>query len=69
LIGTREVLPFGAGIVKPGQVTLRILKPIPTAELNLKARGPITDRLREQILNELDTREPAEAQAVGSQRA
>jgi 1-acyl-sn-glycerol-3-phosphate acyltransferase len=53
LIGTREVLPFGAGIVKPGHVTLRILKPIPTAELNLKARGVLTDQIREMILNEL----------------
>jgi 1-acyl-sn-glycerol-3-phosphate acyltransferase len=69
LIGTREVLPFGAGLVKPGHVTLRILEPIPTGELNLKARGPITDRLREQILNELDAIEPAEPQPVGSQRA
>jgi 1-acyl-sn-glycerol-3-phosphate acyltransferase len=53
LIGTREVLPFGGGIVKPGHVTLRILKPIPTAELNLKARGVLTDQIRELIVNEL----------------
>jgi 1-acyl-sn-glycerol-3-phosphate acyltransferase len=58
LIGTREVLPFGGGIVKPGHVTLRILKPIPTSELNIKARGPVTDQLREQILNELEARQP-----------
>jgi 1-acyl-sn-glycerol-3-phosphate acyltransferase len=63
LIGTREVLPFGSGIVKSGQVTLRILRPIPTAELNLKARGAVTDQLREQILRELEVREP-EPQAV-----
>jgi 1-acyl-sn-glycerol-3-phosphate acyltransferase len=58
LLGTRDVLPFGAGIVKPGRVTLRILKPIPTTELNLKARGAVTDRIRELLLHELEAREP-----------
>ena len=68
LIGTREVLPFGGGIVKPGHVTLRILKPIPTTDLTLKARGPVTDQLREQILNELEMKEP-EPQSVSYQGA
>lgn len=53
LIGTREILPFGGGIVRSGEVTLRILKPIPTSELSLKARGTVTDQIRELILNEL----------------
>lgn len=57
LIGTREVLPFGGGVVLPGNVTLRILKPIETAGLTLKDRGVITDRIREQILSELEDRE------------
>ncbi len=58
LIGTREVLPFGAGIVLAGPVTLRILKPIPTAQLTLKDRGALTEQLRALILNELDAKKP-----------
>jgi len=53
MIGTREVLPYGGGIPKSGRVTLRILKPIPTANLTLKERGKLTDELRSVILNEL----------------
>ncbi len=60
LIGTREVLPFGAGIVRPGRVTLRLLKPVPTTGLNLKSRGVITDQIRELIADQLEApnREP-----------
>ena len=58
LIGTREVLPFGGGIVKPGHVTLRILKPISTKERSLKDRGVITEQIRELILRELEVSEP-----------
>ena len=50
IIGTREVLPYGAGIVKSGEVILRVLKPINTQDLTLKHRTEITDQLREQIL-------------------
>lgn len=50
LIGTREVLPFGAGVVRSGYVTLRLLKPIPTSELTLKDRGKLTEELRTVIL-------------------
>jgi 1-acyl-sn-glycerol-3-phosphate acyltransferase len=64
LIGTRDVLPFGSGIVKPGNVTLRILEPIATTELNLKARGRVTDQLRERILNELGPVSEPEPQPV-----
>ncbi len=42
LLGTREVLPYGGGVVEAGNVTLRILKPIETASMNLKERGAIT---------------------------
>lgn len=52
--GSREVLPYGGGIVKPGKVVLRILKPIETAGLTLKDRGALTDRLRTLILHELE---------------
>jgi 1-acyl-sn-glycerol-3-phosphate acyltransferase len=52
LIGTREVLPYGAGVVAPGNVTLRIFPPIETAGLRLKDRATITDQVRELILRE-----------------
>ena len=54
LIGTREVLPFGSGLVRPGTVTLRILKPIETQQLTLKDRGAVTAQLHTLILNELE---------------
>jgi 1-acyl-sn-glycerol-3-phosphate acyltransferase len=53
LIGTRKLLPYGAGVVQPGDVTLRILKPIETSQLSLKDRGSLTDRVRSLILEEL----------------
>jgi 1-acyl-sn-glycerol-3-phosphate acyltransferase len=53
LIGTREVLPFGSGVVLPGEVTLRILPPIDTAALTLKDRGRVTEEIRELILKQL----------------
>lgn len=54
MIGTREVLPFGSGLVRPGRVVLRVLKPISTVELALKDRTVLTERLRELIGNALD---------------
>lgn len=54
LIGTRQVLPYGGGIVKSGRVTLRILKPIETAGLTLKDRGRLTAQLRELISAEIE---------------
>ncbi len=54
VIGTREVLPFGSGLVQPGAVTLRILKPIETRQLTLKDRSVVTAQLHTLILNELE---------------
>jgi 1-acyl-sn-glycerol-3-phosphate acyltransferase len=54
MIGTREVLPYGGGLVKPGEVTLRVLKPIDTQTLTVKDRAKVTDQLRELILNQLE---------------
>lgn len=53
LLGTQVVLPYGAGVVEPGVVRLRLLKPIPTSGLTLKDRGSLTNRLREVIATEL----------------
>ncbi len=59
MIGTREILPLGGGIVLPGAVTLRVLPPIDTSRMTLKDRGPLTERLRELIRNELEPSESA----------
>jgi 1-acyl-sn-glycerol-3-phosphate acyltransferase len=54
IIGSREILPYGGGVVRSGDVLLRILAPIETAGLTLKDRGTLTARLRELIGRELD---------------
>lgn len=54
LLGTREVLPYGGGIVRSGEVTLRILPPIETAGLTLKDRGRVTEQIRQLISAELN---------------
>ncbi len=58
ILGTRTVLPYGSGVVKSGEVTLRILPPIETSNLTSKDRGPLTDRLRTLIANQLEITEP-----------
>lgn len=65
IIGTREILPLGSGVVLPGKVTLRILPPIDTSDMTLKERGTLTQRLRELIQNEL---EPANESAASRLR-
>jgi 1-acyl-sn-glycerol-3-phosphate acyltransferase len=50
LKGTREVLPFGSGIVKPGAVTMRIGDPISTAGAGPHDRVRLTGELRHQIV-------------------
>lgn len=59
MIGTREILPLGGGIVLPGAVTLRVLPPIDTSGMTLKERGPLTEKLRELIRTELEPSESA----------
>jgi 1-acyl-sn-glycerol-3-phosphate acyltransferase len=49
LIGTREVLPFGSGRIRPGRVTLRIGDPIDTSGLTLRDRTAVMERIRAQI--------------------
>jgi 1-acyl-sn-glycerol-3-phosphate acyltransferase len=55
IVGTREVLPFGSGRLRPGRVTLRIGDMIETSSLTLRDRGPVTERVREQIVAMLTT--------------
>lgn len=57
LIGTSNALPYGSGVAKSAEVTLKILRPIDTASLSLKARGEVTEEIRQLIANELH--EPA----------
>ncbi len=44
--GTRELLPWGSGVVLSGDVRLRILEPIETKHLSLKDRTALTERVR-----------------------
>ncbi len=48
--GTRQVLPMGSAVVRPGQVLLRIGEPIPTAGLPLQDRHRLTAEVRERIV-------------------
>jgi len=61
MLGTRQVLPYGSGVVLPGSVTLKILPPIETAQMTLKNRGALTNQVRELILSQL---EPARESAA-----
>jgi 1-acyl-sn-glycerol-3-phosphate acyltransferase len=51
--GTRELLPWGSGVVLSGNVSVRILKPIETRDLSLKDRGMLTEQVRSAIAQEL----------------
>ena len=57
MIGTRDVLPYGGGVVESGTVTLRVLQSIQTANMALKDRGELTERVRDLIASELDVAE------------
>ena len=51
--GTRELLPWGSGVVRSGNVSLRILKPIETRDLSMKDRAMLTEKVRSVIAQEL----------------
>ncbi len=53
MIGTRQVLPYGGGVVRSGSVTLRVLDPIATDRMSLKQRGALTEQVRHLIEQEL----------------
>lgn len=50
LMGTREVLPFGSGRIRPGRVTLCIGDPIETRGLTLRDRAALVERVRGDIV-------------------
>jgi 1-acyl-sn-glycerol-3-phosphate acyltransferase len=54
LMGGNHVLPYGAGIVKPGKIVMRVLEPIETSGLSLKDRGQLTARVRGLLAEQLD---------------
>ncbi|MGI8958700.1 MAG: lysophospholipid acyltransferase family protein [Bryobacteraceae bacterium] len=54
IAGTRELLPWGSGTALSGNVSLRVLKPIETADLSLKDRATLTQRVRTLIAHELE---------------
>ena len=53
LIGTREVLPFGSGRLRPGEVTVKVGYPIDTGKLTLRDRSNVTEEIRAQIVSML----------------
>jgi len=54
LIGTREVLPFGSGHVRPGKVTMRIGEPLSTDQAKMHDRMRLTEELRHRIVSLLE---------------
>jgi 1-acyl-sn-glycerol-3-phosphate acyltransferase len=58
LLGGSRVLPYGGGVVKSGKIVMRILPPIETAGLSPKDRGTLTKRVRDLLLEHLDSSNP-----------
>jgi len=53
LIGTRAVVPINSGIVKSGNVRVRVGEPIETENLTMKDRERVTEEVRQQIVSML----------------
>jgi 1-acyl-sn-glycerol-3-phosphate acyltransferase len=60
ILGSREVLPRGRLLVRPGTVTVRFGEPIPTAGLTLRDKEALAGRVRAALLG-LGCRERADA--------
>jgi 1-acyl-sn-glycerol-3-phosphate acyltransferase len=56
LVGTAEVLPFGSGKIRGGNVVLKLGEPIDTSNMQLKERHAVTAKIREQIVEMLGDR-------------
>ncbi|HLG97381.1 MAG TPA: lysophospholipid acyltransferase family protein [Bryobacteraceae bacterium] len=54
LKGTREVLPFGSGHIRPGTVVMRIGDPIPTDQSTDRDRARLTAELRTRVVGLLE---------------
>ncbi len=54
LIGMRNILPMGSGIVNGGEVVLRVGEPVPTIDLSLQDRTRLSGELRDAIARLLD---------------
>ena len=65
LVGTREILPYGSGRIRPGRVRLRIGDPIETSNLTLRDRAAVMERIHKQIVEMLGAPGPGTAQAAG----
>jgi len=57
--GSREVMPRGSALIYPGDVSIEIDQPIPTAGLTPEDREALVDRVRARIVTMLDEPDPA----------
>jgi len=64
LIGTRDILPFGSGHLRPGEVTVKVGYAIDTSKLTLRDRTTVTAGIRAQIVSMLGL--PADATAAAA---
>jgi 1-acyl-sn-glycerol-3-phosphate acyltransferase len=55
LIGTREVLPMGSGLLRRGNVILRVGDPIATTGMTIRDRVALSEAAREQVAAMLNT--------------
>ncbi|MFQ5719207.1 MAG: lysophospholipid acyltransferase family protein [Acidobacteriota bacterium] len=66
--GSRQVLPHGALLARPGTVHVSILDPVPTAEMTYEDRDDLRDRVSSSLISALEEtrsgRRPHGADAV-----
>jgi 1-acyl-sn-glycerol-3-phosphate acyltransferase len=61
IVGMRELLPMGSGIIRSGSVPLRIGDPIATAGMQLSDRGELNQRIYDEISRMLEKPQPSAA--------
>jgi 1-acyl-sn-glycerol-3-phosphate acyltransferase len=49
IVGSRETLPMGRWLIKPGSIDLRIGDPIPTAGMTTQDRAQLNETLQERV--------------------
>lgn len=67
LIGTRDVLPYGSGHLRPGRVLMRVGDPIDTKGMSLHDRGKLTEEVRRRIIEMSDVRQTPRPVTTGSE--